>query len=115
METGKEQSITVTATSGLTEDEIEDMIQENEDYLMSLKEDERIERERAKLTRMIREVEKLVGRIEGVDSEEARDARDSAQVAIHEARNALSSRDLEEVTGAVSSLKSAQTVLEAIA
>ena len=37
METGLEQSITVTATSGLTEDEIRRMVDENKDYLVELR------------------------------------------------------------------------------
>src|SRR5690554_2262863 len=44
LETGKEQSITVTATSGLTEEEIQNMIEENQDYLVELKRDEEVER-----------------------------------------------------------------------
>jgi len=111
LETGKEQSITVTATSGLTEDEIQGMIQENEDYLVSLKEDEALERERARLTKLIREVEKLIAQLDGSIDAEVRDACDSANVAVHTARGALSSRDFSQVRQAIDSLDSAHTVL----
>ena len=114
LETGKEQSITVTATSGLTEDEIQDMIDENQDYLMSLKEDEAIEDERAKLSKLIREVEKLIEVNESSLDSEIQAACDSATIAIHEARNALSSRDFDQVQVAVESLQSAQAALSEI-
>ena len=58
VDTGLEQSITVTATSGLTEDEIQNMISENEGYLMQLKEGEDLERHRANIRKTIREYEK---------------------------------------------------------
>lgn len=118
LETGKEHSITVTATSGLTEDEIKDMIDENQDYLMALKEDEEIEIERNRLNKMIREVEKHLTRLDGQPGQmdnETQDACDSSRVAVSEARNALSSRDFELVMASVSSLERARAVLSAIA
>ena len=115
LETGKEQSITVTATSGLTEDEIQDMIQENQDYLVALKEDEEIERERAKITKLVREVEKLVDSLDGRNEGDVRDACDSAQIVVHEARNALSSRDFGQVTASVSALDRAKDLLQSLA
>jgi molecular chaperone DnaK len=118
LETGKEHSITVTATSGLTEGEIKDMIDENQDYLMALKEDEEIEIERNRLNKMIREVEKHLTRLDGQPGQmdnETQDACDSSRVAVSEARNALSSRDFELVMASVSSLERARAVLSAIA
>ncbi len=116
LETGKEQSITVTATSGLTEEEIEGMIHENQDYLMALKEDEEIEIERNRLSKMMREVEKHLQRLSSQEDEssETADACDSARVAVNEARNALSSRDFELVMASVSALERAKTVLAGI-
>lgn len=40
LETGKEQGITVNSTSGLSEDEIRAMMQENEDYLTKVRSDD---------------------------------------------------------------------------
>ena len=115
LETGKEQSITVTATSGLTEDEIQNMIQENQDYLVALKEDEEIETERAKITKLIREVEKVVDSLDGRNEGDVRDACDSAQIVVHEARNALSSRDFGQVAASVSALERARDLLQSLA
>ncbi|MEM1349365.1 MAG: Hsp70 family protein, partial [Myxococcota bacterium] len=111
LETGKEQSITVMATSGLTEDEIQGMIQENEDYLVSLKEGEALELERARLTKLIREVERLVARLDRSTGAEVRDACESANAAVHNARGALSSRDFSQVRQALDALDRAHEVL----
>ena len=43
VETGKEQSITVTATSGLTEDEIDEMMVDASDFAVTRREDEATE------------------------------------------------------------------------
>ncbi|MBN1947310.1 MAG: molecular chaperone DnaK [Bradymonadales bacterium] len=60
LETGKAKSITVTATTGLTEDEIQKMIEENRDYLLDIRHSEEVEAKRAAIRRTIREVEKLL-------------------------------------------------------
>jgi molecular chaperone DnaK len=114
LETGKEQSITVTATSGLTEEELQSMIAENADYLVALKEDEELERERTRMTRMIREVEKLVTRLEGAENADIQDACDGATLAIHNGRGAMESRELSEVSAALAALESAKTMLESL-
>ena len=66
METGQQQSITVTATSGLTEDEIRRMIEENKDYLLELRESEEFERDKQAVEKMIEEVEKLFPDVEEI-------------------------------------------------
>ena len=95
LDTGKEQSITVTATSGLTEDEIQDMIAENDDYLMQLKEGEEIERHRAGIRRTIRDLEKLVeSDVLAGDAEFVAEARQRVEEAVDNARNALDNADI---------------------
>jgi molecular chaperone DnaK len=112
LETNKEQSITVTATSGLTEDELSNMIQENQDYLVALKEDESIEKERAKLTRLIRDIEKLVAQSQTSDSPFIEDAREDAERAVQGARQQLSSRSTQDLAAALASLERAQNALK---
>lgn len=108
METNKEQSITVTSTSGLTEDELSNMIQENQDYLVSLKEDESIEKDRARLTRLIRDVEKVVTQVGGTSPGLVEDA----ERAVAAARQQLSSRKVEDIHAALTSLERAQSALK---
>lgn len=102
LETGVQQSITVTATSGLTEDEIEAMIAENEDYLVELKRSEKLESNRADARTTIRELEKLIAGATP-DTEEVRKAR--AQ--IDEARKALDSNKTDGLDEMNSALKEA--------
>ncbi|MGM0556755.1 MAG: molecular chaperone DnaK [Myxococcota bacterium] len=99
LDTGKEQSITVTASSSLTEDEIEAMIEENEDYLMELKEGEELEKHRAKVQKTIRDLEKMVDSVDGsrFDGEDLEVARDEANAAVDKARRALEDQDIEEM------------------
>ena len=111
LSTGKEQSITVTATSGLTEEEIREMIQENQDYLMAIKEDEEIEQERAKLNKVIREVERVALTMTHDGSPAVEQAKESAMSAVHSARGVLSSREYSEVLNAVSALEEARVLL----
>lgn len=90
LETGKEQSITVTATSGLTEEELQNMVQENQDYLVSLKDDEALEQERDKLSKAIRALER---RLDDEDND-IDDVVIQARALVGQARSALSSDDI---------------------
>jgi molecular chaperone DnaK len=49
LETGREQSITVTATSGLTEDELQKLVDESADYMVEVRQSEELERARQKM------------------------------------------------------------------
>jgi molecular chaperone DnaK len=100
LETGKEQSITVTASSDLTEEEIEQMIQENEDYLMEVKKGEELEDRRADVRKAVRKIEKLVeqaGQPQG-DAELADQARQKASDAISQARDRVDEAGLDELS-----------------
>ncbi len=96
LETGKEQSITVTATSGLTEDEIRNMIDENQDYLMQLKEGEELEKHRASVRKTIREIERLASQVDD-GSGVAAEARKKADSAVENARAALDQNNIESL------------------
>ncbi|MDH3844600.1 MAG: molecular chaperone DnaK, partial [Myxococcales bacterium] len=66
VETGKEQSITVTATSGLTEDEINDMMVDASDYAVTRREDEASEQVRQEAETLIAEIERLFPEVEQI-------------------------------------------------
>jgi molecular chaperone DnaK len=99
LDTGKEQSITVTASSSLTEDEIKAMIEENEDYLMELKQGEELEKHRAHVQKTIRDLEKMVDNVDEsrFDEDHLDKARDEANAAVDEARRALEGQDIEQM------------------
>ncbi|MFP4597809.1 MAG: molecular chaperone DnaK [Persicimonas sp.] len=96
LDTGTEQSITVTASSSLTEEEIRQMIDENEDYLMELKQGEELEKHRAHIRKTIRNIQELIDQAEQGDaSGVTAGAREKAAEAIDRAREALENRDLQ--------------------
>jgi molecular chaperone DnaK len=99
METGLQQSITVTATSGLTEDEIRRMVEENKDYLIEMKDSEEFEKEKQQLEKMINEVEKLFPDVETIiaGSDFGRDAVKKAQIVLERAKAAIASKDRQNV------------------
>jgi molecular chaperone DnaK len=106
METGQEQSITVTATSGLTEDEIRRMIQENKDYLLELKEGEEFERDKQAVEKVIEEVEKLFPDVEETiaTSDFGQDAVNKARIVLERAKSAINAKDRQSVLDCKDSL-----------
>ncbi len=96
LESGKEQSIDVTATSGLTKEEIADMIDEGKQYALERKRDEEFEARRQEAEGLIHEIERLFDKVAGVvgGSDYGRDALDKAQGVIERTRTALERRDL---------------------
>ena len=89
-ETGLQQSITVTATSGLTEEEIKRMAAEASEYALGVKHDDATSRLKAELEATIRDIDKTMPKVEPFMSQsdfgkealqKARSTRDSAQEA----------------------------------
>jgi molecular chaperone DnaK len=103
METGTEQHITVTATSGLTESEIERMTNENQEFLVSSRAEEEIEKERQRIEKMVHEAEALLPKVEEVLSGTpfGQDSLDNVRLILDDARAAVERRDaaaLEQVS-----------------
>jgi molecular chaperone DnaK len=91
LETGMLQSITVTATSGLTESEIRQMMEDNKDHLVDVRESEDISRDRQRLQRVIEEVMGLFPRVEKIiaGSEFGQDVLKKARNVLDQAREAV--------------------------
>ena len=66
LETGQEQSIQVTATSGLTQDEIKNMMTNAQDYLVERRADEEFEAAKQEAETLIAEIERLFPQVERV-------------------------------------------------
>ena len=100
METGQQQSITVTATSGLTEDEIQRMVEENKDYLLEVRDNEDLEREKQQVEKIIDEVAKLFPKVEEIiaGSDFGQDAVKKAGLVMERAKAAIASRDRQAIT-----------------
>jgi len=103
METGTEQHITVTATSGLTEAEIERMTSENQDFLVSSRAEEEVEKERQRIEKLVHEAEALLPKVEEVLSGTpfGQDSLDNVRLILDDARAAVERHDaaaLEQVS-----------------
>jgi molecular chaperone DnaK len=61
--TGKRQSITVTASGGLTQEELARIMDEQRDYLLEAQSDEEVRRRRSELNALVAEVEVAVSRL----------------------------------------------------
>ncbi|MBN1654118.1 MAG: molecular chaperone DnaK [Deltaproteobacteria bacterium] len=66
LETGMEQSITVTATSGLTEDEIKSMVAEARNFALTTREQEAAEGIKQEADKLIKQIEQLFPEVERV-------------------------------------------------
>jgi molecular chaperone DnaK len=106
LETGQEQSITVTATSGLTEDEIKRMIDANKDYMVEVRSGQEFEKARHHAERLLDEVEQLFPRVAEIisGSDFGQDAVKKARGVVERTRGAISARDLGQLTDATEAL-----------
>jgi molecular chaperone DnaK len=91
LETGAEQSITVTSTSGLTADELANMMDDAHDYAVARRVEEGTEQARQETQTLIAEIERLFPRVEEVvaGSDFGRDAIEKARAVVAKAREAL--------------------------
>src|SRR5262245_6315677 len=106
LETGQEQSITVTATSGLTEDEIRKMIDANKDYMVEVRSGQEFEKARHQAERILDEVEQLFPQVSEIisGSDFGQDAVKKARSVVERTRAAVASRDLPQLTDATEAL-----------
>jgi len=106
-ETGRQQSIVVTATSGLTEDEIQSMAEENKDYLLAAAQDDQFDKVRSQAEAMIGEITKLLPTVEQVisASQFSKDALKKAENLMERAKKAIQRRDLDALHDVAEGLK----------
>ncbi len=105
-ETGQRQSITVTASGGLTEDELQKIMEEQGDYLLEAKVSEELKSKRGELDAVLKEVSGLLPQVQKVTegSEFGVDAVAKAIKSIEAARRALEVGSLSTVTESVDTL-----------
>ncbi len=95
-ETGQRQSITVTASGGLTQDELQRIMEEQRDYLLEARASEEVRLRRAELDASLKELTQLLPRVreltQGTDF--GQDALAKAEQTAAQARVALSGTEL---------------------
>jgi molecular chaperone DnaK len=106
LETSKEQSIEVTASSGLTRDEVRNMLEGAKDYMVERRSTEEFEAAKQAAERIVGEIERLLPQVEQIvaASDFGRDAIEKARGIITKARSAIGKRDLLAVKGEIESL-----------
>ena len=106
LETGQAQSIQVTATSGLTQDEIKNMMASAQDYMVERRTDERFEGAKQEAETLIAEIERLFPEIERAvgSADFGRDALAKARSAVEKTRAAIASKNTDEITQQVEQL-----------
>jgi molecular chaperone DnaK len=106
LETSKEQSIEVTASSGLTRDEIKNMIENAKDFMVERRSSEELEAAKQEAERMIGEIERLFPQVEQIvaASDFGRDAIDKARAVVNKARQAIAKRDVAAIKAEVEGL-----------
>jgi molecular chaperone DnaK len=116
VETGKEQSITVTATSGLTDDEINEMMADASDFAVSRREDEASEKVRQQAETLIAEIERLFPEVESIvaGSDFGRDAIEKAKGVVDRARTLLEQGDIGALEDELESLGRTQRMFKGV-
>ncbi len=106
LETSKEQSIEVTASSGLTRDEIKNMIESQKDFLVERRSSEELEAAKQEAERMVGEIERLFPQVEQIvaASDFGRDAIDKARAIVAKARQAIGKRDVAAIKAEIEGL-----------
>ena len=106
LETGQEQAITVTATSGLSEDELNRMMREHADHLVDVKHSEELEKTRQEVERTTREIERIFPKVRealaGTDF--GKDALHKATTVLDRAQEAIKGNDVDALKNANESL-----------
>jgi molecular chaperone DnaK len=97
LETGIEQSIQVTASSGLTPEEIEDMVENAQEYLVDRRHSDDFEAAQQQAEKLITDVEKLFPEVEKIvaSSDFGREAIGKARSVLDKTRQAMEDKDAD--------------------
>jgi molecular chaperone DnaK len=116
LETGQQQSITVTASSGLTRDEIHDMMEQSRDFAVARRNSEEMEQAKQEAERLIAEIDKLFPQVERVvaGSEFGRDAIDKARGVVSRARTLIEVGDAAQLKEQLDALARTQRMFKGV-
>ncbi|MGE3629398.1 MAG: molecular chaperone DnaK [Sandaracinaceae bacterium] len=116
LETGKEQSITVTSTSGLTQDELDDMMSDARNYAVTRRADEAFEKAKQDAETLIAEIEKLFPKVEEVvaGSDFGRDAIEKARAVVDRAHQLIMAGDLDALKEQIDALARTQRMFKGV-
>jgi molecular chaperone DnaK len=116
LETGKQQSITVTATSGLTKDEIHNMVHDAKDFAVARRQDDETEQVLQEAQKLIAQIEALFPEVEQVvaGSDFGRDAIDKARGVVGKARTLIEKGNTDELLDQIDALARTQRMFKGV-
>ncbi|HEY6561642.1 MAG TPA: molecular chaperone DnaK [Polyangiaceae bacterium] len=116
LETGQAQSIQVTATSGLTQDEIRHMMDHAREYMVERRTDEHFEAARQEAETLISDVERMFPEIERVvgTADFGRDAIAKARTVLEKARTAIVSKNADAIKEQIEQLLRTQRMFRGV-
>jgi molecular chaperone DnaK len=116
LETGTEQSIQVTASSGLTPDEIKNMVENAQGYMLERRSDEAFEAAKQELETLVAEVESMFSSVEAAvgTSDFGRDAISKARDAISATQVAVNSGKTEAVKQQIEQLQRTERMFKGV-
>ena len=116
LETGQAQSIQVTATSGLTQDEVKNMMSSAQDYLVERRSDEHFEGAKQEAETLMAEIEHMFPEIERVvgGADFGRDAIAKARSAVDKTRVAIAAKDTTQLKEQVDQLARTQRMFKGV-
>ena len=109
-------SITVTASSGLTRDEITAMMDQSRDFAVARRSSEEMEQAKQEAERLIAEIEKLFPQVERVvaGSDFGRDAIDKARGVVARARTLIEAGDVPQLKEQLDALARTQRMFKGV-
>jgi molecular chaperone DnaK len=117
LETGQQQSITVTATSGLSEEEIREMAREAKEHAVAVKESDAFEQVKADVEAIIRDIEKVFPKVRDFmsGSDFGREALSKAEATVSRARESIQDRREESLRNIKEPLERTLRMLRGVA
>jgi molecular chaperone DnaK len=116
LETGQQQSITVTATSGLTKDEVSNMVGDAKDFAVARRAEDETEQVVQEAQKLISQIEALFPEVEQVvaGSDFGRDAIDKARGVVDKARALIKARKTDELLDHIDALARTQRMFKGV-
>jgi len=116
LETGQQQSITVTATSGLTKDEVSNMVGDAKEFAVARRADDETEQVVQEAQKLIAQIEALFPEVEQVvaGSDFGRDAIDKARGVVDKARALIKARKTDELLDHIDALARTQRMFKGV-
>jgi len=116
LETGQAQSIEVTASSGLTDEEIKNMVRDAEDYMVERRTDEEFEAAKQQAETLVDSIESLFPDVERVvgSADFGRDAIAKARVIVDQTRTAIDHKHTRKVKDHLEQLERTERMFKGV-